>query len=219
VTRKHKSHAYFPSGIEWILLEEVRRGNKSAYIYLFRGYLWFIKKLARVYTPKGAAKIERNRVLACVAEIFKTCAHTMLLDESSCFLEYVLNTTKSQFGVEVVRRKRAKKLQDITDAEHYVYTISLDSPIAGTDNITLSETVPSHEVSAERAVYLAQLQELVPQILSNLTVEERTIITRHLLEDLPFKSIAQELGMTTTRVTQKFGKIMRKLRHSLKLRT
>jgi RNA polymerase sigma factor (sigma-70 family) len=220
VTRKDKSYPFFPSGIEWILLEEVQRGNKVALIYLFIGYLWFIKKLAKAHTPKDAITSKRIAVFTSVVEIFETCARTVPLHEHTCFLEEVLRATTVRFEDKVVRRKRVEKLQSLTETTRDIYTVSLDSPIPGTDELTLGETLSTpQQVSTERTVYLAQLRELVPKILANLPEDEHTVITHHLIDDYPFEDIARALNLRTETVRQKFKKGMRRLRHSLKLRT
>jgi RNA polymerase sigma factor (sigma-70 family) len=221
MARKKKAYQFFPSDIELLLLEEVQKGNLGALLYLLSGYVWFIKKLAKAYTPKSATKTTQTAVFTAVLEVFETCAGTVTLTEDTCFLEEVLRTTEERLGEAAVRRKRADRLKAMRDreADCTIYTISLDTPLPGTDTLTLGETLPDQSPSVVREVYQTQLRDQVPKLLESLPEDERTVITLHLLEDLTLEEVAGQLGVRTERVRQKFKKGMRRLRCTLGLQT
>lgn len=74
-----------------------------------------------------------------------------------------------------------------------------------------AESIPFY-----RSVELRQLRQRILELVEALPAQERRVIRGHYLQDIPFESIATELGVTRGRVSQVHAAALRRLRDAMR---
>ncbi|MBQ3033426.1 MAG: FliA/WhiG family RNA polymerase sigma factor [Deferribacterales bacterium] len=104
------------------------------------------------------------------------------------------------------------RLQSLKDNDK---VLSLDEK-AGEGETTLMELISGGSISPEDEVLKTKLITRIGEEIDKLSDSERQLISLYYYEELTMKEVAQVLGVTESRVCQKHGDIMQKLKRRLK---
>ncbi len=78
-----------------------------------------------------------------------------------------------------------------------------------------SESLQDTHFSPEDHLERSEMKQILSQIIIGLPEKERLVITLYYYEELPFKNIAEILGVSVSRVSQIHSKMLLKLRSSV----
>ena len=93
---------------------------------------------------------------------------------------------------------------------------SLDAPIeASDDSGTLMDVIPSNEMASDRKAVNKQLHESMHRAISALSEEQREVFLMREFLDLPFKQIAEVVGVPENTVKSRMRYALEKLRLDL----
>ena len=93
---------------------------------------------------------------------------------------------------------------------------SLDQPLRDDDGSgTLLDVVPGRELSAERKTISRRLHEKIEAAVANLSDEQREVFILREFQDLPFKEIAEIVGVSENTAKSRMRYALEKLRLEL----
>jgi RNA polymerase sigma-70 factor, ECF subfamily len=93
---------------------------------------------------------------------------------------------------------------------------SLDAPMsASEDSGTLMEVIPGHDMASDRASINKQLHETMQRAIAGLSEEQREVFLMREFLDLPFKQIAEVVGVPENTVKSRMRYALEKLRLEL----
>ena len=93
---------------------------------------------------------------------------------------------------------------------------SLDAPMDGSDDSgTLLDVLPSHEMASDRKSANKQLHETMQRAIHGLSEEQREVFLMREFLDMPFKQIADVVGVPENTVKSRMRYALEKLRLEL----
>jgi RNA polymerase sigma-70 factor (ECF subfamily) len=94
---------------------------------------------------------------------------------------------------------------------------SLDEPLRGESDRTLSDLVADHhpKASAERATASSQVLSTIVEALGSLPEEQREVFLLREVANLPFKDIAEVTGVPENTVKSRMRYALDRLKHAL----
>lgn len=99
--------------------------------------------------------------------------------------------------------------------KHYKYkrrhvTTSFEEPIGASENVTLSDVIPS-EASTSGSVGIEEFEALVGLCIGKLGPMQAKIVTLRYLSDVPYRDLAEALGINTGTVKSRLARARQSL--------
>jgi hypothetical protein len=201
--------------MEYWLLSEAQHGNVKCFWQLTIFYNWFIRRVARAYTPKQANESIQFDYWNLAVEVFADTVSSISLDTHDvCFLEEYLRAAQAFFGPVPTQKKSFRVVDEALRLEQANHTRSLHEPEWGEEGRSLEEKLSNpNQKSVPTILWLEQLRERVHEILhATLSPEEHTLVTLYFFNDAQMHEVARRLDKTPERARQMLGKVLRKLR-------
>ena len=113
-------------------------------------------------------------------------------------------------NVSLSRYDQLKSLSNVSNV------VSLDS--RDDNNFTLMDVLPSREVSVLEQISIKENQQIVREVLQNLSERDRQVIELYYYKEFTFREIANILGVTEARISQIHSQIRKKLKQNPNLK-
>ncbi len=198
--------------LEYELLRQVQVGDREALKALALGYLWFIVKLARTYTPEDDEG--DTTILYMVSDVFiKTAKSIEITNPTVCFLEEVYQNVRIRFGD--MQRDSIHHVHRLLSWVHSIDTISLQLPTHGGDAQLQDMVATPHVPRSDQQIWEDQLRLLVPEMLQVLPEKEQRVVTLHFLYDMEVSEVANVMKISGEKVRGLLKKALRQLKRTV----
>lgn len=130
------------------------------------------------------------------------------------FETYAIQRIRGKIIDELRKLQIRPRAKEGTDEQQW-RNISLDNNINDEDSMSLYEVLPSDAETPDEIMSKSQQKDQLMALIKKLPERERLVITLYYYEELNYKSIAEVLNITVSRVSQIHSKIISQLRTSL----
>lgn len=193
------------------LVELIRQGETDRMPALWEQIRGWVAKLSLKWLRafSGQCGVELDDLISCGYLAMAGAVETFTTGKENSFIGWLTFYLKKEFttlyGVKTNRQR-----QDPIN-----HAVSLSTPLPGTDDMTLEDTVPDGSdqyEDIERRIYLEQLHEALEAALNTMPEALSDTLRRRFYDGQTLAEISEEVHINPENVRMRESKALRKLR-------